>query len=81
MRGVHSIKRKIREIREIRKLKPYTNKIKDFYNSKTFFTSKLEFGIDNLPLNENRKVEDLKSTKKGYDGKSFTTLMEFMMLL
>ena len=53
MYGVYNIKRMFR------KLKPYTNKIKDFYNSKTFFTSKLEFGIDNLPMNEGSIVADV----------------------
>ena len=64
------------------------NNITDFNDFQNFFSSsKLEIGVDNIPMSDDNIVAISKEVwtdiinEKGYDEKSFLTFVEFMKLL
>ena len=74
--------------KKIRRITPYMNNITDFNDFQTFFSSsKLEIGVDNVPISDDNIVAISKEVwtdiinEKGYDEKSFLTFVEFMKLL
>jgi len=79
---VYNMKRKLKTIN------PYMRNIETFQEFQHLFSSsKLEIGIDNLPITEDNIVEMSKEiwsdiiNEKGYSEKSFFTFTEFMRLM